>query len=86
MTNLYSGPLKKRKSGLVCLSRPCSMNLAIWANFGPVWPNISQGGWGTPTFYWLHRLYLPIGIQNCPFFCWCFFFIFDLGQNLNGDL
>ena len=48
-------------SGLVWLSRPLNTYLAIWANFGPIWANISQRGWGTPTFFWSPRLYLPIG-------------------------
>ena len=57
----HSGLCKKRKSGLIWLSRPLNTYLAIWANFGPIWANISQRGWGTPTFFWSPRLYLPIG-------------------------
>ena len=58
------------KNGLVWLSRPLDKVLAIWANFGPLRAKISKIAGETPTFYWSPRLYLPIGIQNCPCFCW----------------
>ena len=58
------------KSGLVWLSRPLDKVLDLWANFGPLRAKISKIGWGTPTFYWSPRLYLPIGIQNWPYFGW----------------
>ena len=32
------------------------------------------------TFYWSPRLYLPIGIQNCPGFCWWISSHFWLGS------
>ena len=58
------------KSHLVWLFRPLLMCLVIRSKFGPFRPKISQIRGGTPTFYWPPRLYLPIGIQNCPCFCW----------------
>ena len=58
------------KSGLVWLSRPLDKVLDLWANFGPLRAKISKIGWGTPTFYWSPRLYLPIGIQNWPYSGW----------------
>ena len=76
----YSELCKKRKSGLIWLSRPLNTYLAIWANFGPIWANISQRGWGTPTFFWSPRLYLPIGTWKRPNFCWGIFFYFGLGS------
>ena len=69
----YSGPQAMWKSHLVWLFRPLLMCLVIRSKFGPFRPKISQIRGGTPTFYWPPRLYLPIGIQNCPCFCWCFF-------------
>ena len=68
--NLYPVLEKMWKKDLVWLSRPLNMVLAIWANFGPLRAKISKIGWGTPTFYWSPRLYLPIGIQNWPYFGW----------------
>ena len=58
------------KSHLICLTRPLNMVLAIWANFGRLRAKISKIGWGTPILYWSTRLYLPIGIQNWPYFGW----------------
>ena len=58
------------KSGLVWLSRLLNKVFDLWANFGPLRAKISKIGWGTPTFYWSPRLYLPIGIQNWPYFGW----------------
>ena len=55
---------------LVWLFRPLLMCLVIRSKFGPFWPKISKICWWTPTFYWPPRLYLPIGIQNWPCFCW----------------
>ena len=74
------------KSGLVWLSRPLYMVLAFWANFGPSMAKTSQIGQGIPPFYWPPKLYITIGIQKCPYFCWSIFFHFGLGQNLRGDL
>ena len=68
------------KNGLVWIFRPLNTCLAIWANFGPFWANISQRGWETPTFYWSPRLYLPIGTWNWPNFGWDIFFHFGLGS------
>ena len=62
------------------------MVLAFWTNVGPSRAKISNIGQGTPTFYWPPRLYLPIGIQKCPYFYWSIFFIFGSGQHLRGDL
>ena len=59
--------------------------MAIWANFGPLMAKISKIGWGTPTFYWSPRLYLAIGIQKYPYFCWSIFFSF-WSQNFRKDL
>ena len=49
------------------------MDLAVWANFGPLWLNISQEGLGTLTFYWLLRLYILIGIEIALIFVGTFF-------------
>ena len=68
------------KNGFVWIFRPLNTCLAIWANFGPFWANISQRGWETPTFYWSPRLYLPIGTWNWPNFGWDIFFHFGLGS------
>ena len=78
--NSYSGPQARWKSGLVLLSRPLFMCFVIRLKFGPFRPKISQLCWGTPTFYWCPRLYLPIGIQNCPCFCWWISSHFWLGS------
>ena len=56
------------------------MILAFRVNFGPLRAKISKIGWGTPTFYWTSRLYLPIGTQKCPYFCLHVFFHFGLGS------
>ena len=72
------------KSVFVWLSRPLNTVLALWANFGPLRAKISQIGWETPTFYWPSRLYLPIGTQKCPNFCWDVFFRFGLGSKSQG--
>ena len=77
-------PQTNRKSQLVCLSRPFIRILAFGANFGPLRAKISQIAWGTPTFYWPSRLYLPIGIQKYPYFCWSIFFHFGLGSKSQG--
>ena len=66
----YSGLQAMWKSRVVCLFRPLLMCLVIRSKFGPFRPKISKIRGGTPTFYWPPRLYLPIGIQNCPCFCW----------------
>ena len=68
--NLYSLLENMWKSDLFWLSRPLDKVLDLWANFGPLRAKISKIGWGTPTFYWSPRLYLPIGIQNWPYFGW----------------
>ena len=82
--NSYSGPQARWKSGLVLLSRPLFMCFVIRLKFGPFRPKISQLCGGTPTFYWCPRLYLPIGIQNWPYFCWCIYFHFCLGSKSQG--
>ena len=78
--NLYSVLENMWKSDLVWLSRPLNKVLAIWANFGPLRAKISKIAGETPTFYWSPRLYLPIGIQNCPCFCWWISSHFWLGS------
>ena len=67
------------KSGLIWLPRPLNKGLAIWANFGPLWAKISKIGGETLTFFSSPRLYLPIGIQNWPYFCWGISLHFWLG-------
>ena len=56
------------------------MVLAIWAKFGSKRANISEGAWETPIFLLSPRLYLPIGIWNCPYFGWDPLFYFWLGS------
>ena len=80
MKNPYSGSQVVWKSGLVWLFRSLLMCLVIRSNFGPTRAKISQIAQGTPTFYWPPRLYLPIGIQNCPCFCWRILSHFWLGS------
>ena len=80
MKNSYSWPQARWKSGLFGLSRPFFMCFVIRSKFGPCRPKISQICGGTPTFYWPPRLYLPIGIQNCPCFCWWISSHFWLGS------
>ena len=67
------------KSVLNCFPRPIDKVLAIWANFGPLRAKISKIGGETPTFYWSPRLYLPLGIQNWPYFGWGISLHFWLG-------
>ena len=70
MKKVYSVFKKMWKSGLFWLPRPLDKVLAIWANFGPLRAKISKIAGETPIFYWSPRLYLPIGIQNWPYFGW----------------
>ena len=85
MINSCSGLSTVWKSCLVWLSRPLNMVLDIWADFGPLRSKISQDAGETPTFYQSPRLYLPIGIQNCPYFCWRVFFSFLPRVKISGD-
>ena len=73
------------KNGLVWHSSPLWMFLAIWAKFGSKRANISEGAWETPIFLLSPRLYLPIGIWNCPYFGWDPLFDFWLGSIFSQD-
>ena len=85
MQNWYQSSKLYEKSSLVWHSSPLWMDLAIWAELGPKRTNISEEAWETLIFLLFPRLYLPIGIWNCPYFGWDPLFDFWLGSIFSQD-
>ena len=67
------------KSGLVWVSRPLNMYLAIWAKFGPLRAKISKTAWETyPEKITMNCIHKKL-LRNSPSFVGGVFLIFGLG-------
>ena len=86
MKNFYSWLQTMIKTGLVWLSRPLFICLVIRSKFGPFRPKISQIRGRPQLFIGPLDFTYPQVFKIALVFVGAFFSIFDLGQNLNGDL